>query len=591
MEGTSRLMLTQRIIRGSYGAPVPPAATQEYSGALPIGTAAYAIPSSNVIYLATTGNNANNGLTPATAKASLQAAVDAVPENGTVVVRAGTYNQAYPGNMTKTVTIQNYPNETVWFDGTTQITNWTDNGDGTWYCATPAVFDHGADYSGTGDASRWIDGQTRDRAFWPEMVFINDIEQFHTDGAVTAGTFKVDYDTSRIYIGTNPSGKSIFVTNLGRLMVVKAPNCLLRGFGVRRYAASMVSNGAITPVMASAGTIQENLHFTEMPIQATSMSGDNSVIRNCTFTNIGMMAVSCNRGDSAQFTNNYLEKINQRLFKGPTPAGVKFARWTNGLVAHNYIKTANRVFGVWMDVYNYRCVMLNNYVEDSGGGVFYEISWNGYLVNNRTKNIKNGTSTSSYWVFDCRDTQLWLNEADRGTGYDIWLSSDSRQGQAGEPPIGGLGDLRTSNALVCNNIYSNYTSSNGVWRTLIENISSSEDCAYYVDRYAGNVISSTNASSSASNISRYLTIERSDGQVITATSNDDAVTNWGSSKIGQNFTTTTQVPSTGNVITPSLITAIAEPLPADIAALVGLPTGAKVIGPVLPTPLPRVPSY
>lgn len=143
MEGTSRLMLTQRIIRGSYGAPVPPAATQEYSGALPIGTAAYAIPSSNVIYLATTGNNANNGLTPATAKASLQAAVDAVPENGTVVVRAGTYNQAYPGNMTKTVTIQNYPNETVWFDGTTQITNWTDNGDGTWYCATPAVMESG----------------------------------------------------------------------------------------------------------------------------------------------------------------------------------------------------------------------------------------------------------------------------------------------------------------------------------------------------------------------------------------------------------------------------------------------------------------
>lgn len=99
----------------------------QHAGAVALGMANYSIPGSNVMYLATNGSDSNAG-TFAAPKATLIGALAAVPSGGTIVVRAGVYAQAAQtetGAVRKSFTLQNYPDEVVWFDGSDPITGWT----------------------------------------------------------------------------------------------------------------------------------------------------------------------------------------------------------------------------------------------------------------------------------------------------------------------------------------------------------------------------------------------------------------------------------------------------------------------------------
>ena len=104
--------------------PAPSTAPAGTAGSLAVGSASYAAPA-GAIYVSPTGNDAAAGTQAAPVK-TIQRGVNLAPAGGTVVVRAGTYRETV--TISRTVTVQNYPKEAVWLDGSSPVTGWVADG-------------------------------------------------------------------------------------------------------------------------------------------------------------------------------------------------------------------------------------------------------------------------------------------------------------------------------------------------------------------------------------------------------------------------------------------------------------------------------
>src|SRR5690606_18143080 len=95
-------------------------------GSVPVGDASYGVPDSGqVIFVSPSGSNSAAG-TISAPKQTLAGALSAASSGAVIVMREGLYHESL--NVTKAVTIQAYPGEEVWLDGSTQYTSWSGSG-------------------------------------------------------------------------------------------------------------------------------------------------------------------------------------------------------------------------------------------------------------------------------------------------------------------------------------------------------------------------------------------------------------------------------------------------------------------------------
>ena len=234
------------------------------AGSLPLGQASYSVPA-GAIFVSTGGVDTNSG-TEGSPVASLTKALELAPENGTIVVRAGTYNEgedtqdaSYPYGVLvqKNITIQNYPGEVVWFDGSIPVTGaWTQSGS-TWNTPYDRLFDR-SPTSKSGDEDGWGAGTgaggwwravDKPQASWPDMVFFDgtQLEQatslaevgpgkLFIEGATTTGMW---FQGTKIHIGDNPAGHEVRYANKSKFITFVGATraSTLRGVGIRRYAS------------------------------------------------------------------------------------------------------------------------------------------------------------------------------------------------------------------------------------------------------------------------------------------------------------------------------------------------------------------
>ena len=171
MSGSSALSSTvsatpARAARASAGA-----------GAPALGSTSYPIPS-GAVFVSTTGSDSSPGTLSAPV-ATVTKALALIPSGGTVVLRGGTYHQ---GNISvsKAATIQSYPGEVVWFDGTTKVSTWAAEGS-VWRSDNwMAAFDHSPTYTpGAPDSTTpgWsFVNAAYPMAAYPDMVWIDGVE-------------------------------------------------------------------------------------------------------------------------------------------------------------------------------------------------------------------------------------------------------------------------------------------------------------------------------------------------------------------------------------------------------------------------------
>src|SRR3954453_18548188 len=98
---------------GTTGTTGGTARAASTAGSAAVGTASYPVPA-GAVFVSPAGADAGTGAAAAPVR-TLTRALALTPAGGTIVMRGGVYHESL--TVTKTVTIQNYPGETVWLDG------------------------------------------------------------------------------------------------------------------------------------------------------------------------------------------------------------------------------------------------------------------------------------------------------------------------------------------------------------------------------------------------------------------------------------------------------------------------------------------
>lgn len=378
------------------------------AGSVPVGSAAYTVPG-DALYIATTGNDTTGTGTSGAPYRTLAKAVTAATAGNTIVIRAGTYHEGNSNhlsaigiNVTKNnLTIQNYPGEAVWFDGSSVQTGWTQSGS-TWYIAWTKQFDHsptqtsGAD-DGTEQFWKWVNDSYPCAPF-PEQVFIDGtpLTQVGSLAECVAGTFFVDGTTAsnkiftptRLYIGTNPTGKTITASDLHNFLNLAGgySGLTIRGVGIRRYGNSLAQYAVLRFDGAgnTANSVLENVVIEDCAAMSFSINQcHNNTITHVTIRRSGYRSSGCWRSDNIVFDNILIEGDNAGHFNtSPDAACIKVTQSQHITLRNSILRDSNGK-GMWFDMSVYDMKVYNNdFLRLKDSATFFEVSGTGICANN-----------------------------------------------------------------------------------------------------------------------------------------------------------------------------------------------------------------
>ncbi|WP_314093813.1 right-handed parallel beta-helix repeat-containing protein [Microbacterium foliorum] len=378
------------------------------AGSAAVGTTTYPVPA-GALFVSPSGKSAGTG-TSAAPFASVQAAVDRAASGATLVLRAGSYAESVVVPSGKKITIQSYPGEAVWFDGATTLKNWQSSG-GRWFSAdwkydfdsTPS-FTRG-ESDGTAAGWKWLN-PAYPMAAHPEQVWIDGVAQAEVASlaALKAGTFFTDVAADRLYLGSDPTGRTVRTSTLTKALSLRGEGAVVRGIGVRNYATSVWMMGAVT-VEAPRATL-ENVVIYDTATTGLFVGAANATIRDVTLARNGLMGLGANYADALVVDDLLsLENNAEHFNTAPVSGGVKITK-SRGVTVTDSAMLRNDGPGLWLDqsVYDVR-IAGSDFVENRGAGAFLELSNKIDFVNNLVlRNVGNGVKINNTGAVN-----LWNN--------------------------------------------------------------------------------------------------------------------------------------------------------------------------------------
>jgi trimeric autotransporter adhesin len=379
--------------------PPVPAVEVGSPGADPVGQAEYAVPADG-IFVAPGGSDSNAG-TAGGPLATVAEALRRASAGGTVVLRGGTYHQRF--TITKQVTLQNYPGEAVWFDGSVLVSGFASDG-GLWIKdGWTTTFDASASFTRGSNAGGFLN-PSYPMAAHPDQVWIDGVSQRQVGSRaeVAGGTFYVDKSAQRLYLGTDPNGRSVRASTIGRAIEVRADNSVLRGFGVRRYAPSLPDMGTVT--VERPGVTVENLHLVDNSTVGISLLAADITARRLTVQGNGLLGIHGNHSDRLRMEHILSSgNNNERFNQSPVSGGIKITR-ARDVVLDRATLHGNIGPGYWLDESVRHGVITNSVMHNNAGhGMSLELSDDMTVVGNVIRDngrfgVKiNNTSTVRVW--------------------------------------------------------------------------------------------------------------------------------------------------------------------------------------------------
>lgn len=254
----------------------------------------------------------------------------------------------------------------------------------------------------TQQGSYWVaSGQTQENVLWgvcvdnaprcnaAEDVFVDGVRlaQAGSLGNVAAGSFYFDYPADKIYLGTNPAGRTVEAAVTQWAVSSNAANVTLRDVIVEKYA-NRAQAGAVNGVDGANWTIERVESRFNHGVGIVVGSGGRILTSKAHHNGqLGMAAV----GKVILLKGNEIAYNNTAGFEsGWEAGGTKFALTEDLTVSDNYVHH-NEGPGLWTDIDNLRTIYENNRVEDNGhAGIFHEISYDAVIRNNIV--LRNGTA-------------------------------------------------------------------------------------------------------------------------------------------------------------------------------------------------------
>lgn len=405
------------------------------AGAAPLGSDDTPMPSGSIVVASDAPAGGDGSL--ARPLSSVADALDRVKGAGTIVLRGGVYREEVFVGRSKTVVIRAYPGEEVWFDGTDPLEDFTREGD-VWRTAWPYEFSSAPSYTGDEDGTEenwnFID-PAHPFAAHPEQVWIDDeaLAQVAPD-EVVAGTFAIDPETAELVIGDDPADREILASTRQRAFEVRSPGSVLEGIGVRRYAPSVQTMGAV--VLEGDGALLQDVIIEDASTSGLFVTGTGSTVKNVTIRRSGLIGATANYADNLVLARVLLEGNNTELFnQAPVSGGFKVSR-SRHLVISGSVVRDNAGPGIWLDQSVFDTTILSSDVlSNAGHGVFAEISDRVRLVDV----VVAGNRRIGLKINDTSDVQVWRSTI-VGNGLGIAVLQDTRR--ASDPSIPGHDDRR-----------------------------------------------------------------------------------------------------------------------------------------------------
>jgi hypothetical protein len=552
----------------------------ESAGTSPIGTASYAVPS-GAIHVAPWGSDGASGSASAPLRTLTRALVVA-PSSGTIVLRAGSYNEQVA--VYKTLTIQNYPGEQVWLDGSTTVSGWVKDGTRWRHDGWTVRFDHSPTYTkGAQDSTnqywQFVNTTTAPMAAHPDQLWIDGSRQKQVASlsAVTAGSFYLDESSSKLYVGSDPTGRTVAASNKAQAMNIRASGVVIRGIGIRRFAPSVWHVGAVT--LENPNATLENVHISEMATTGLSVQSSGARLRQVTVSYSGMLGIHGRYADDLVLDKVLSRRNNIESFNiTPVSGGAKLGT-SRGIKVIDSNFSDNYGPGFWEDMSVYNTVVRgSNFNRNSGDGLFLEISaravvGDSLFLNNKLDGIKvNNTSNVKIW-----------NNTFTGNSRSVWLAQDYRRNTNQYDPAVDkripwpdpempwqLDDVTLSNNVL--GLPGNSTNS----VLCVEDYSGKETAEAMRIKVNGNVYNRMSSSSPT-----WLTIwSRGASNPAVFTTLAAFKSGTGQEARGREYTGSAVVSDTGALAesVQSLASSIAVGLPSDVAAAIGRPAGSTRLG-------------
>jgi parallel beta-helix repeat protein len=560
------------------GTPIPdqtaPPSSSGARGAAAVGTSSYPVPS-DAIYVSSGGDDNADGGSAAPLR-TIAAAIGKSSAGQTIVVRAGVYHESVTVPVSKTnLTIQAYPGEAVWFDGSSVVSGWTQVGN-TWvHSGWTKRFDHSASFSTGSDNPDFIN-PSYPLAAWPDQVFLDgqQLRQVSPGAQVGAGTFAVDYNAQTLSVGTNPAGAEVRSSDLEQAFNVIASGVTLQGIGVRRYGTPLPMLGTVR--LAGGNDTARDLVIADNATQGLSFRNNGNIADHVSVIDNGMTGVHANNSDNLTITNSVISGNNAEHFnESPSAAGIKVTRSRTVSINHSDFDN-NLSKGIWLDESVVGFVIADNSLSGNATGITTELSDTGIVANNSVDGGSRGL-----WIFDTGNVKVFNNYFVNNPIGAVFLNQDQRR--EANPQAVGHDPRQPIPDATCPWLTRNITVANNVFG---KSVGSSMFQFYALDKATGISADSMN-----------LTV---DGNLFTYkdTNSDPSMVGWGGSDNvtvakyetpaafnnakGKSWTNMQTGPGVG---TASAINAAASagspsavPLPSDVASVIGAPAGSKHVG-------------
>jgi parallel beta-helix repeat protein len=402
-----------------------PGTPPEPAGAAPLGSVSYSAPR-DALFVSVIGSDSAPG-TKARPLATVQRAITVARSGQTIVLRAGTYHERVTVTKHKTVTIQPYRREVVWFDGSTVVEGWKRAGALWSVDGWAARFDSSPTYQrGAPDNTEpgWV-FLNPDYSFaaHPEQVWIDgrSQRQVATVADVAPGTFAVDEAASKIYLGSDPTGREVRASDKVKALSVQSKDSILRGVGVRRYATSVPGFGTVT--VEAKGVRIENMIIEDNATTGLFVAAADAVVSHVTVRDNGLLGMGANYADRLRVTGLASSGNNREHFNNaPVSGGLKITR-SRGVTIERSRFSDNAGPGVWFDQSVYDSNVVGNDIHGNRGhGLILEISAKFVVAGNRIFDNRD----SGIKVNDTSNVQIWNNTVTTN-GRDLSVVQDDRR--------------------------------------------------------------------------------------------------------------------------------------------------------------------
>ena len=425
-------------------------------------TTNYSPPESGAVFVSLTGNDSDNGTLNNPYK-TICKAISSVQAGGTIVLRGGVYREGYDNisnsgctyKIFKQITIQPYGTERAWIKGSKLVSNWTST-NGKWSVSWPALANQASQVP-AGNEDAIIPGSLAGDS---AMVFINGVSlsQVGSLAEVNASSFYANRTTNTIYIGDNPSGKVVEVSEYPRSLTLfslqggDAGGSTIKGIGFAHFASTWDPSSSPGALIATTNNITiDNTVFASNSAGGLFLGNPGVILKNSLLTNNGANGASGNLTHNSIIDGNVFSNNNKAGFaisgqgcaKSCAIAGMKVAHSDNLTVKGNTFE-GNNGTGFWCDLNCVNATVVNNVSRNNKShGIYYEVSDGGIIASNLlSKNNGYGLINGSANVKIYNNT---IFDNDNG----VLIYDDDRVPQASE--IGP----NTSNVSFVNNLLVN----------------------------------------------------------------------------------------------------------------------------------------